>query len=63
MLKLELKESNSPFWLLGLSNGKVTMGSATNVPCYFKAGKKQYELASKIIKESGIDVISFRQTE
>lgn len=57
MLKLELKESNSPFWLLGLSNGKVTMGSATNVPCYFKAGKKQYELASKIIKESGIDEV------
>ena len=54
---LELKESNSPFWLLGLSNGKVTMGSTTNVPCYFKSGKKQYELASRIIKESGIDEV------
>ena len=54
---LELKESNSPFWLLGLSNGKVTAGSSTNVPCYYKAGKKQYELASKIIKESGIDEV------
>lgn len=56
-MKLELKESNSPFWLLGLSNGNITLGSATNVPCYFKSGKKWYELATRIIKESGIDEV------
>lgn len=56
-MKLELKESNSPFWLLGLERGKVTSGSSTNVPCYYKSSKKWYELASQIIKQSGIDEV------
>ena len=57
-MKLELKlESNSPFWLIGLSKGKYTLGSSTNIPCYYKSAKKQYELATNIIKESGIDEV------
>lgn len=56
-MKLELKESNSPFWLLGLNKGKVTQGSSTNIPCYYKAGKKQYDLAKQISKVSGIDEV------
>lgn len=56
-MKLELKESNSPFWLLGLSKGKYTLGSATNIPCYHKTTKKQKELATKILNEPGIDEV------
>ena len=56
-MKLELKESNSPFWLIGLNNGKITQGSFTNVPCYYKSSKKQYELAKKIIKEPTINEV------
>ena len=56
-MQLELKESNSPFWLLGLSKGKSTVGSATNIPCYHKTLKKQKELASNIINEPGIDEV------
>lgn len=56
-MKLELRESNSPFWLLGLSNGKTTAGSFTNKPCYYKSGKKWYELAKSIINQTGIDEV------
>ena len=54
---LELKESNSPFWLIGLSNGKITAGSSTNIPMYYKSAKKQYEIANKVINEPGIDEV------
>lgn len=56
-MKLELKESNSPYWLLGLSNGKTTMGSSSNKPCYYKSGKKWYEFAKSIINQSYIDEV------
>ena len=56
-MKLELKESNSPFWLIGLNNGKITQGSSTNIPCYYKSSKKQYEIAQKIIKEPTINEV------
>lgn len=56
-MKLELKESNSPYWLLGLSNGKTTVGSSSNKPCYYKSGKKWYEFAKSIISKSDIDEV------
>lgn len=51
-MKLELKESNSPFWLIGLDKGKILLGSSNEVPCYYKSGKKQYELAKQVSKSS-----------
>ncbi len=56
-MKLELKESNSPFWVLGLDHGKITMGSSTNKPCYYKSGKKWYEFAKQVINQPGIDEV------
>ena len=56
-MKLELKESNSPFWVLGLDHGKITVGSSTNKPCYYKSSKKWYEFAKQIINQPGIDEV------
>lgn len=56
-MKLELKESNSPYWLLGLKNGNITCGSSTNIPCYYKSSRKWYELAKPIINQPGIDEV------
>lgn len=50
ILKLELNESNSPFWLLGLDKGNLLLGSDNEIPCYYKSGKKQYELAKRVSK-------------
>lgn len=49
-MKLELKESNSPFWLIGTGKNKTFTGSRTNIPCYYKSRKKQEELAKQIFK-------------
>jgi len=49
---LVLKESNSPYWLIGASKGKTLAGSSTNIPCYFKSIKKQKELATQIFKNN-----------
>ena len=46
---LNLKESNSPYWLLGLVKGKLGMGSDYEKPCYYKSSKKQYEIAKRMI--------------
>lgn len=54
---LELKESNSPFWLMGLSNGRYVAGSSGNVPCYYKSKGKQFELAQNMLKNKGIDEV------
>lgn len=51
-MKLELKESNSPYWLLGIVNGKLGSGSDYEKPCYYKSSKKQYELAKRMIDAS-----------
>lgn len=56
-MKLELKESNSPFWVLGLDHGKITVGSFTNKPCYYKSSKKWYEFAKQIINQPRIDEV------
>lgn len=56
-MKLELKESNSPFWVLGLDRGKITVGSFTNKPCYYKSSKKWYEFAKQIINQPRIDEV------
>ena len=56
-MKLELKESNSPFWILGLDHGKITVGSFTNKPCYYKSSKKWYEFAKQIINQPRIDEV------
>lgn len=56
-MKLELKESNSPFWVLGLDRGKITVGSFTNKPCYYKSSKKWYEFAKQIISQPRIDEV------
>ena len=49
-MQLELKESNSPFWLIGTGKNKTFAGSSTNIPCYYKSRKKQKELAKQIFK-------------
>ena len=51
-MNLELKESNSPFWLIGTGNNKTFAGSSTNIPCYAKSRKKQEELALQIFKNN-----------
>lgn len=47
---LELKESNSPFWLIGTGKNKTFVGSSTNIPCYYKSINKQKEIATQIFK-------------
>ena len=49
-MQLELKESNSPFWLIGTGKNKTFAGSSTNIPCYYKSRKKQEEIAKQIFK-------------
>ena len=49
---LELKESNSPFWLIGVGKNKTFVGSDTNIPCYYKSYKKQLEIAEQIFKNN-----------
>lgn len=49
---LELKESNSPFWLIGAGKYGTFSGSDTNIPCYYKSSKKQLELAEQILKNN-----------
>ena len=58
-MHLELKiESNSPFWLIGISKGKTLAGSSTNIPCYFKSIKKQREVAHQIFKnDANVDEV------
>lgn len=56
-MQLELKESNSPFWLIGLLKGKQPTGSETNVPCFHKSSKKQHEIATKMIKDYEVDEV------
>ena len=51
-MQLELKESNSPFWLIGAGKNGTFSGSNTNVPCYAKSIKKQKELATQIFKNN-----------
>lgn len=46
---LNLKESNSPYWLLGIVKGRLGTGSDYEKPCYYKSGKKQYEFAKRMI--------------
>lgn len=46
---LNLKESNSPYWLLGIVNGRLGTGSDYEKPCYYKSGKKQYDFAKRMI--------------
>lgn len=46
---LNLKESNSPYWLLGIVKGRLGSGSDYEKPCYYKSGKKQYEFAKRMI--------------
>ena len=47
---LELKESNSPFWLIGAGKNGTFAGSSTNIPCYYKSRRKQEEIANQIFK-------------
>lgn len=49
-MQLELKESNSPFWLIGTGKNKTFAGCSTNIPCYYKSRKKQEEIAKQIFK-------------
>lgn len=51
-MKLELKESNSPFWIIGVTKNATLSGSNTNVPCYNKSSKKQKEIAEQILKNN-----------
>lgn len=46
---LNLKESNSDYWLLGIVKNKLGSGSDYEKPCYYKSGKKQYEIAKRMI--------------
>ena len=54
---LELKESNSPYWLVGLNKGRYVVGSTGNIPCYYKSKGKQYELAQNMLNHKGIDEV------
>lgn len=55
-MKLELRESNSQYWLIGTTKNKRLAGSDFNVACYYNSKKKQYELANTMIqKGKGIE--------
>lgn len=62
---LELKESNSPFWLIGTGKNKTFVGSSTNIPCYYKSINKQKEIATQIFKndENVLDVYLLTGTQ
>lgn len=49
-MKLKLKESNSPFWLIGTGKNGTFAGSSTNIPCYYKSKNKQIEISKQIFK-------------
>lgn len=57
-MKLELKESNCPYWIIGTTKNKTLVGSDTNIPCYYNSKKKQYDLAVSMFnrcKDKGIE--------
>lgn len=55
-MKLELRESNSQYWLIGTTKNKRLAGSDFNVACYYNSKKKQYELADAMMqKGKGIE--------
>lgn len=55
-MKLELRESNSQYWLIGTTKNKRLAGSDFNLACYYNSKKKQYELANAMIqKGKGIE--------
>jgi len=50
---LELKESKSDYWLIGLNkNDKLIDSKDTNIKCYTKNTKKQTELANKMLEDN-----------
>lgn len=55
-MKLELRESNSQYWLIGTTKNKRLAGSDFNLACYYNSKKKQYELADAMMqKGKGIE--------
>lgn len=51
-MTLELKESTSPFWLIGIGKNTTFAGSSTNVPCFYKSLSKQQTIAKQILKNN-----------
>lgn len=47
--------TDAPYWLIGMSDGHSSVGSDTNIPCYYKLRSKQIDLANQVLKRKGID--------